>query len=101
MSNGYPTNGIDAIYSSLDDVSQTDTTPLSGSGLPHLALHPNMMGPLDDGNGDEEESTEDEMEWEEVDLRASTATNGDKNAPSGLLTQDVTITFGENVDKPK
>jgi hypothetical protein len=101
MSNGYPTDGIDAIYSTLNDVSQTDRTSLSSSGLPHLTLHPNVMGTLDGANGDEEDSTEDEMEWEEVDLRAITTTNGDKNAPSGLPTQDVTITFSENVDKPK
>lgn len=101
MSNGYPTDRIHAIYSTLNDVSQTDTTALSRPGLPHLTLHPNVIGPLEGANGDEEESTEDEMEWEEVDLCATTTTNGDKNAPSGLPTQDVTITLSENVDTPK
>ena len=97
MSDGHPIDGIDGIYSTLNNVSQTDQTAPSGLGLPHLALHPNVMGLLNGANEDEEESTEDDMEWEEVDLRAATTTNG----TSGLPTQDVTITLSENVDKPK
>jgi hypothetical protein len=97
MSNGHPIDSIDGIYSTLNNVSQTDGTAPLGLGLPHLALHPNVMGLLNGANEDEEESTEDEMEWEEVDLRAATTTNG----TSGLPTQDVTITLSENVDKPK
>lgn len=89
-SNGYHNTGV------YEHTLSNEFTRSIANGAPPLAELPQLAEQQHGMNrADEDEETDDEMEWEEVDLSRS--------VPDVVLpTQNVEITLGENVeDKPK